>query len=121
MTIQFYLAELNRLLEENDVPFALFKPTLNDLPPSRWLPCPTCRNQCFRAVTRTDPPKAAICMTCKESVKRRVLHWCVRQIQRHLVEEQKERVHQELVEYCHHPDYVLKTGSIETFHLFAEE
>jgi hypothetical protein len=60
-----------------------------------------------------------ICKPCFEGLQNRLMKYYVDQIEKGLIQEQKKRVHEQLLHFCFRPEYVAKTGSLETLHLFS--
>lgn len=84
--------------------------------PMRWIPCSICTAQCFRS--REHSIMTEICKHCKENIQTRVLRYYIQQIEKGMIQEQKKRVHEQLLHFCFSPEYVAKTGCLETCHLF---
>jgi hypothetical protein len=84
--------------------------------PMRWIPCSICTTQCFRS--REHSIMTEICKNCQEALQTRVIQYSIKQIEKGVVQEQKKRVHEQLLDFCFRPEYVAKTGCLETCHLF---
>jgi hypothetical protein len=117
----YYLKESNRLIkylvEQKDQTISKVLEFRDIYSPMRWIPCSICTTHCFRS--REHSIMTEICKYCKEAVQTRVLQYYVKQIEKETIQEQKKRVHEQLLEFCFRPEYIFKTGFLETRHLFS--
>jgi hypothetical protein len=59
-----------------------------------------------------------MCKNCQEAIQTRVMQYCIKQIEKGVIQERKKRLHEQLLHFCFRPEYVAKTGCLETLHLF---
>lgn len=116
--LDFYVPELNRLLELYDrFPTEQWPNRVDAIRPAlRWIRCSLCLNARYR--TYPLHLRTRICTECRQTVFRALAHRWVIHVHRQLHQGNLERVHEELLEYCFHPDRVLGTGCIETYAAF---
>jgi hypothetical protein len=115
----YYLSELGRVIRLFQAPESTCDALrFQDVLPMRWIPCAVCTVQRFRYRERSIA--CEICKSCVRKLHIRFMHYCIAQIERNHIQQQKKQVHEELMRFCYHPDYVLKTGSIETYEMFND-
>lgn len=117
MSVTYYLSELERLLSlpETVLPMELL--CTSDYPPE-YIHCSVCSSKRFgRAPSFL---LFRICIHCKALLLRSVMKHYLRNVDQYILQEMKKRVHAQLMDYCYHPQYILKTGLIETRSLFLQ-
>ncbi len=120
METTYYLSEMNRVLRDirtdesnNSLEFQNIMPTM------RWIPCSICTNRCFRS--RDHSILSEICKSCARGLHIRFIQYCVSRLEKSHVQHQKRQMHEELMHVCYRPEYVFKTGSIETYGMFNHD
>jgi hypothetical protein len=91
----------------------------NIMPTMRWIPCSICTNRCFRS--RDHSILSEICKSCARGLHIRFIQYCVSRLEKSHVQHQKRQMHEELMHVCYRPEYVFKTGSIETYGMFNHD
>ena len=114
---QYYIFEMARIMELNDfrLPYELIHTLESDL---EYIRCCVCSGSRFRRVPSFLVFR--ICIQCKALLLRSVMRFYLRRIEFGQNAELKAKMQAELLDRCHHPDYILKTGLIETEHLFLQ-
>ena len=115
----YYFTQIQRLLNRDRILVHTIQSTNN---PMRWISCGLCTAQCFRSRGHSIGPKMTeICNHCREMLFKQLLRYYVNKIEKNYIQECKKRLHEELLEVCFRPEYVFKTGCLETVHLFADK
>lgn len=129
--IQFYVDELSRMMTENAMNggrfFEVFQSRADAQPARvprlpvdgsvyRWIRCPLCLAQHF---SRNRYHAYGLCPDCRARVRSGACRYYFHTIHRHLHATQLQKVHDELIEWCLRPEYVTKTGWLETLDRFG--
>lgn len=111
--IQFTNGELIRLTD------LLMETSVCHMParPMRWVRCPICHQSHFTRLHTSIP--IGICRICRSEVWKHALRRYIRNVYVYVTREHKSRVHTELIEFCTRPEYIQKTGLLETQMFFA--
>lgn len=119
--VSFYVEELNRLLAATAPRVVVFpRRPIGQLPlGTRWIRCSTCLTSEYR----TYPLKwrTRMCTDCKDELIHEALEYYVRQIHKIFHASRLVDVHEELLQVCLSPEYVFRTGWIETLKYFSIE
>jgi|LakMenEpi03Aug12_release.lakeMendotaPanAssembly.Ray.scaffolds.fasta_scaffold278062_2 hypothetical protein len=113
----YYFAQIERLLNREQIRTHFEQDIF--AAPMRWIPCGLCTSQCFRSREHSVGSKMTeICNRCRELLFKQLIRYYVFKVDKINIQERKKYLHKELLEFCFRPEYVLKTGCVETQHLF---
>jgi hypothetical protein len=119
-TLEYYFTQIQRLLSQEHIMIHTIRDTTTT--PMRWISCGLCMDQCFRSRGHSIGPKMTeICNHCREMLFKQLLRYYITKIEKIRIQECKKRIHEQLLEFCFHPEYIFKTGYLETVHLFADK